>query len=578
MKDLFSNIVDQKNLRKVQAMTLQKIADTVANTAGPYGSNTIILGDPLQGKSDIYTKDGHKTLLHIDFFNPLEKSIQSQLVEITEYIVKTVGDGTTSTVLMCNSVFKAITEYIENNPDVPMFEIVKSLNTCIEYLKKRIREHGRDVTADDIYDICMISTNGNTEVSKDIAGIYKEFGTNVYINVTTSNTTNNFTKAYDGLTLERGFASPCYINTNDGRCVIDNPRIYTFVDPVDTPEMIAYMQQIIYTNIVKPFYDNNINEIKPTVIMAPTISRDANETLVELEKIMYQQPASARLPILIISGLNRDIDQYEDLVMLCGGKRIKKYINPDIQEKEIKEGKAPSKETIIDWYGNCEQIISTNTDTKFLNPTDMFEANEKGERVYSATYDGLIKFLKSQLEYAIKNSEGIGTVATLRRRLNSLEANMVDYFIGGISMIDRDATKDLVDDAVLNCRSACKHGVGYGSNFEGYRACKEYFNDGKDDTRLNCDMMRIIKDSYESTILNLYKLNYRGDAKELMKQNLVHESPINLRTLSWNDEKVLCSIDADIAILDAIKKMIIPMATANQALLLNPQHNKYLEI
>ena len=96
MKDLFSNIVDQKNLRNVQAMTLQKIADTVANTAGPYGSNTIILGDPLQGKSDIYTKDGHKTLLHIDFFNPLEKSIQSQLVEITEYIVKTVGDGTTS--------------------------------------------------------------------------------------------------------------------------------------------------------------------------------------------------------------------------------------------------------------------------------------------------------------------------------------------------------------------------------------------------------------------------------------------------------------------------------------------------
>ena len=47
MKDLFSNIVDQKNLRNVQAMTLQKIADTVANTAGPYGSNTIILGDPL---------------------------------------------------------------------------------------------------------------------------------------------------------------------------------------------------------------------------------------------------------------------------------------------------------------------------------------------------------------------------------------------------------------------------------------------------------------------------------------------------------------------------------------------------
>lgn len=578
MKDLFSNIVDQKNLRNVQAMTLQKIADTVANTAGPYGSNTIILGDPLQGKSDIYTKDGHKTLLHIDFFNPLEKSIQSQLVEITEYIVKTVGDGTTSTVLMCNSVFKAITEYIENHPEVPTFEIVRSLDSCIEGLKKRIKKHGRDVTTDDIYDICMISTNGNTEVSRQIADIYEQFGTNVYINVGTSNTPENILKSYDGLTLERGFGSPCYINTEDGRCVIRNPRIYTFTDPVDTPEMISYMEQIIYKNIVEPLYGKQPEAMKPTVIMAPSISRDANATLTELEKIMYacNNPA-AKPPILIIAGLNKEIDQYEDLVMLCGGKSIKKYINPDIQEKEIAEGKAPSKDNIIEWYGTCDEVTSDNTGTKFINPKDMFDISEDGTRTYSATYDGLINFIRTQLEYAIKNSEGIGTIGNLRRRLNSLQSNMVDYLIGGISMIDRDATKDLVDDAVLNCRSACKHGVGYGSNFEGYRACKEYFEDGKDDTDINRDMMGIIWDSYEATIFNLYNLNYKGDAKELMKQNLIHESPINLRTLTWGDEEVLCSIDTDIAILDAIKKMIIPMATANQALLLNPQHNKYLE-
>lgn len=577
MQDLFSNIVDQKNLRNVQKMTLQKIADTVAHTAGPYGSNTIILGDPLQGKSDIYTKDGHKTLLHIDFFNPLEKSIQSQLVEVTEYIVKTVGDGTTSTVLMCNSVFKAITDYIENHPETPTFEIVRSLSNCIEDLKKRITAHGKDVDVSDIYDICMISTNGNTEVSSQIADIYKEFGTNVYINVGVSNTKDNILKSYDGLTLERGFGSPCYINTEDGKCVIRNPRIYTFTDPVDTPEMISYLEQIIYKNIMEPLYSKQVENLIPTVIMAPSISRDANATLTELEKVMYACESSVRPPILIIAGLNKEIDQYEDLVMLCGGKSIKKYINPDIQEKEIKEGKAPDKNNIVEWYGTCDEIVSDNTGTKFINPKDMFIKNEDGTCSYSSTYEGLINFLKTQLEYAIKNSEGIGTIGNLRRRLNSLQSNMVDYLIGGISMIDRDAVKDLVEDAVLNCRSACKHGVGYGSNFEGYRACVEYFEDGNDDTQINCDMMRIIRTSYEETIKNLYTLNYKGDVDKLMEHNLANKSPINLRTLRWDDEKVLCSIDTDVAILDAIKKMIIPMATANQALLLNPQHNKYLD-
>lgn len=577
MQDLFSNIVDQKNLRNVQKMTLQKIADTVAHTAGPYGSNTIILGDSLQGKSDIYTKDGHKTLLHIDFFNPLEKSIQSQLVEVTEYIVKTVGDGTTSTVLMCNSVFKAITEYIEEHPETPTFEIVRSLSNCIEDLKKRITAHGKDVDVSDIYDICMISTNGNTEVSSQIADIYKEFGTNVYINVGVSNTKDNILKSYDGLTLERGFGSPCYINTEDGKCVIRNPRIYTFTDPVDTPEMISYLEQIIFKNIMEPIYSKQVENLIPTVIMAPSISRDANATLTELEKVMYACDTSVRPPILIIAGLNKEIDQYEDLVMLCGSKSIKKYINPDIQEKEIKEGKAPDKDNIVEWYGTCDEIVSDNTGTKFINPKDMFIKNEDGTLSYSSTYEGLINFLKTQLEYAIKNSEGIGTIGNLRRRLNSLQSNMVDYLIGGISMIDRDAVKDLVEDAVLNCRSACKHGVGYGSNFEGYRACMEYLEDGNDDTQINFDMMRIIRKSYEETIKNLYTLNYKGDVDKLMEHNLANKSPINLRTLRWDDEKVLCSIDTDVAILDAIKKMIIPMATANQALLLNPQHNKYLD-
>ena len=66
--------------------------------------------------------------------------------------------------------------------------------------------------------------------------------------------------------------------------------------------------------------------------------------------------------------------------------------------------------------------------------------------------------------------------------------------------------------------------------------------------------------------------------EDLIEENLKMNKPINLRTLSWDKEQVLCSIDSDIVILDAIKKVIVPMVTANQALLLTPQHNKYLNV
>ena len=582
MKDLFSNIVDQKNLRNVQDMTLTKISETLSHTAGPYGTNTIILGDPGKGKPDTYTKDGHKVLSHIDFFNPLEKSIQTQLIEITEHIVKTVGDGTTSTVMMCASIFHELNNYLNNNPKVPVFKVVEAFDKCITDIQTIIRSHGREIEPVDIYDICMISTNGNAEIATQIADIYSEFGMDVFINVQTSNEEHHIIKSYDGLTLERGYSSPAFINhpedNNQGLCIIDKPRIYTFIDPIDTPEMIDYLKKIIVENIMGPFYLKKPDEWVPTVIMAPSISRDANSLLQELEQILYSMDPSIKAPILIISGLNKEIDQYNDIIMLCGNKLIRKYIDPKVQEKDIEDGKAPSLQTITEWYGECDQIICDNVKTKFINPKDMFVESESGERVYSPVYNGLLNFIEQELELSIKNGEGIGVVANLRRRLNSLKANLVDYFIGGISTIDRDSVKDLVEDAVLNCRSACRNGVGYGSNFEGIRACYELANlKPSYADNLYIDMFEIITDAYKDVLHNLYELNYDGDADDLIEENLNVGKPINLRTRSYEGEQVLSSIDSDITILDCIKRVIVPMATANQALLINVQHNKYLE-
>lgn len=580
MKPLFSNIVDKKNLQDVQLKTLDEISKTLANTAGPYGSNTIILGDPGKGKPDSYTKDGHKTLRHIDFFDPLEKSIQTQLLEVTEYIVKTVGDGTTSTVMLCNSVYQSLYSFFQKNEKIPVFKVVNTINQVIKEVQDKIRSHGREIEKYDIYDICMISTNGNEDISAEIAHVYNTYGKEVYINVTTSNTSENIVKGYDGLTLERGYASPAYINSEDGTVIISKPRLYTFTDPIDTPEMINYMEKIIFDNIITPFYAKEFEKCIPTVIMAPSVSRDATAVLNDLEKVLYSCQTYTKPPILIITGLNKDIDQYYDITVLCGDKSIKKYIDPKIQEKDIEDGKAPSLDTITDWYGECDEIVCDNQKTKFINPKDMFsdEVDENGDRKYSEIYIGLLNFVEQELNYAIKNSESIGVIGNLKRRLNTLKSNLVDYMIGGISSIDRDSVKDLVEDAVLNCRSAVRNGVGYGSNFEGFRACQELLEENNNTTQLRYEVLCMLRDAYENVLTNLYQLNYDGDAKDLIETNLKMGKPINLRTLSWDGEQVLCSIDSDIVILNAIQKVIIPMITANQALLLNPQHNKYLNL
>ena len=118
-----SNIVKEKKLREVQLDTLKVLSDAVSLTAGPYGEYTQILNDPNMGNNK-YTKDGHKVLTNIKFYEPLELSIQDEVANATRNIVKTVGDGTTSVVKIMYNVFKALCEFEKSHKEITKFQMI----------------------------------------------------------------------------------------------------------------------------------------------------------------------------------------------------------------------------------------------------------------------------------------------------------------------------------------------------------------------------------------------------------------------------------------------------------------------
>ena len=567
-----SNIVTQNELRKIQLKTMERLAEVLMNTAGPFGSNTLVLHD---NRYNEYTKDGYKVLSNIQYYDPLEKSIKEELTEVTRYIVKTVGDGTTSAVLLSYSIFKELCN-LQNKGYRP-YELITTFKSAVEDIKKEIESNGRKAELDDIYNIALISTNGNESIANDLKTIYDIHGMDVFIDVGTSGTTETIMKEYDGLTLETGFASPAYINNEKGTCTIRNPRIYTFEDPIDTKEMMSLFATIISSNIMQPVYSNNYENMIPTVIIAPSISRDFDSSLAELENLMYKYDNNKnnKPPLLIITNIGKTrLEIYDDIARLCGCKPIKKYINPDVQKAEIEKGNAPTIETILDWCGTADEVVADDIITKFVNPIKMFDVNENGERTgYSDIYNGLIKFLESNLTVAYNNNEDASVTGNLKRRLNSLKANMVDYLIGGVTSVDRDSLRDLVEDAVLNCRSAAKKGVGYGANYEGLRASYKVMN--RLDKNIDDTMIKLIYEAYKLLSINLYSTAMvRQKAECAVEDSLEIGCPINLTNLKF-DKKVLSTIDSDIVILDVVSKIITIMYTANQALLVSPLNNIY---
>lgn len=565
-----SNIVPSNKVKEVHLQTLRVISEAIKGTYGPMGSNAKIT--EMAGKDSMvvkYSKDGHRNLKSYKFNGAIEESVLSDLVDITSKIATTIGDGTTASTIMTYLIYKALTELNSNKPPVML---ANNLKAVAEEIKTEIKKNAVEFSPETAYKIAMISTNGNETIAENIKSIYEEYGNDVYIEWGVSNTEEHLLKTYDGMTLDSGYSDVVYVNNNvETSCDIRNANIYYFQDPIDTVEMISLLNGLITHNILN-FYNSKSSEqeriLIPTVIIAPHVSRDAGAYISQLIQFMHQfdNNLSNKPPFLLINNVHQ-VEQLDDICRLCGCKPIKKYINLDQQNKDIEEGVAATPETIWEFGGKAELVSSNLTRTKFVNPLNMHDENGNFSKMYSS----LISFTEAELKKAREEGEDLHTIGNLKRRINSLKANMVEYLVGGVSVAQRDSVKDLLEDAILNCRSAAINGVGYAANYEGLMAAIKVAKETKFKDEAN-----IIKTAYEELLITLYSTKYGKErAKELVDQTIEKGiGPINMKTDRF-DGTVLSSIESDIAIMEAVVKIVSLMYTCNQFITPQPEMNKY---
>lgn len=578
------NVVTGEKLRNIQSITLNQTKDFLSKTFGPMGSNTKIVKGAQQSEiSSSYSKDGLKVLSNIINSAPIEASIVDELVSVTRAVEKEVGDGTTSTVILSSIIFDKLTK-IEKKYKIPPFQLCRIFQNIVDKIKDDILSRKRECTLEDIYNIAMISTNANTVVSENIANIYKQYGMNVELTAGISNTNDSVLKVYDGLTITEGMSDPVYINNKaNNTAEIRNANIYHFVDPVDSMDMIALFEAILKNNIYEPL--NNQEDPIPTVITCPKLSKDMAATLKILANHLYQfneaGAESAKPPILIITDvIASDEVIMDDIANLCGCKSIHKYIDSKAYEKDVANGIAPTVENITEFAGKAELVVADSKKTKFINPLHM--VGEDGEK--DPIYTAMVNFLETEIEQC-KDSENAGTVGLLKKRLSALKANMVDYLVGGVTIAERDMEKDLVEDAIKNCKSASLYGVGNAANFEGMLSAlniySEIFND-ESSNDIEEDIAKIIFSAYVEITSILYSTVELDEnkVKDYIIKSLKLGRPYNISSgiLPKDDDKnpdVLCSIMLDINILDTISKIITMMVTCNQCLLQHPNLNRY---
>jgi len=159
--------------------------------------------------------------------------------------------------------------------------------------------------------------------------------------------------------------------------------------------------------------------------------------------------------------------------------------------------------------------------------------------------------------------------------------NMVDLYVGGIGTGDRKPLTDSIEDAVLNCRSSAKDGVGYGANFEGLRAFTELHDKyTEEEDELKYQVESALYQAYFDLCAMIY-LPYFEDMQKTKKMLIeemyvenVDRGPFNIITEKY-DGTVLSSIKSEPSILNAMERIISVIFDTNQFLVPDPRFNIY---
>ncbi|MBD8029429.1 chaperonin GroEL [Corynebacterium gallinarum] len=240
------------------------LANTVKVTLGPRGRNVVLdkaFGGPL------VTNDGVTIARDIDVEDPFE-NLGAQLVK--SVAVKTndiAGDGTTTATLLAQAL---IAEGLRNvaagaNP----IELNKGIEAATQKTLDELRARATPVSAtQEIASVATVSSRDEV-VGKIVAEAMEKVGKDGVVTVEESQSLETTLDITEGISFDKGFLSPYFINDTDTQtAVLENPAILLVRNKISSlPDFLPLLEKIVESN-------------RPVLIIAEDIEGEPLQTLV----------------------------------------------------------------------------------------------------------------------------------------------------------------------------------------------------------------------------------------------------------------------------------------------------------
>ena len=429
MSIMFNDEARQKLMKGVNVL-----ADAVQVTLGPKGRNVIIKGTHL-------TKDGVSVAKEVLLEDPIE-NIGAQLIK--NACAKTcddAGDGTTTATVLTRAIIKEGMGYLAAGVDP--YELKKKIDEDVKVVVDYIKDTKQDVDLNKIREIATISANNDSEIGELLANAYEKIGKEGVITMEENKGSDTYIKIVEGTQIERGFASPYFINNSDSQtCELTNPIIYSHKGNLSNiRDILPMLEQVstsrdsllILTESIEPevldvLVMNKIqNHLKICVVKVPfeqlMEQRRADKVIVTSTNTTIIAPDTTAKVAVIYVGASTEVellekkDRVEDAIcavraaieegIVPGGGftylMASTLLGPGIIQNALRK----PAEQIANNAGKCGELIVAQS----LETQNGFDAKE-GEFVIDLTKQGIIDPAKVT-RVALENAASIATMFLL---------------------------------------------------------------------------------------------------------------------------------------------------------------------
>lgn len=202
-------VIQGKELWEVMEQTVNLLCDAVSSTLGPTGNNVLINH---WDKSPYITKDGVTIASSIESNNPLENTILEIVKEASLKTDELVGDGTTTTLVLLQSIFNQGIKKIKEGYNAILLK--KELEDALKEILKDLEQEKLPPKAHHLLQIAITSAN-DEKIGRKVFEAYQKMKNMYSIRIQEGSTEEDYFEIKKGYALEIDKISSLYFQKEE---------------------------------------------------------------------------------------------------------------------------------------------------------------------------------------------------------------------------------------------------------------------------------------------------------------------------------------------------------------------------